>query len=336
MTANKKHVTIRDVAERAGVSVSTASNAINNKGYVSESTKQVVLKAVEELNYRPSAIARSLKKQQSGIIGFFAYDMSGPVHSEIVSGVVRKAEEHGYETVVCNSHSRKDRILSNLLSSRLFDACIVMSPDLEDDFLLDLAKNLFPVVALDRDIEDANIGCVLMDNATSGHDIARLFSERGMKRIAFIGPNPDSRSFHDVEDRTRGFLNGVKQYQLDLPAERYRFGWFTMDSGYQCMTDLLKLDVLPEALFAANDEMAQGAIRAIIEHGLRVPDDIGVIGFDDIAMSSFVTPSLSTVRRPSFSLGSTAVELLLSIMRYRQYPQRLILPTEIVLRESFR
>lgn len=335
MRAKGKHVTIRDVALKAGVSVSTASNALNDKGYISEKTKLSVITAAESLAYRPSAVARSLKKQQSRIIGFFVYDMSGPVHSEIIAGVVRRAEENGYEVIVCNSHSREDRILSNLLSLKLLDACIVMSPELDNQMLIELAGSMFPVVALDRDITGVNLGCVLMDNASSGAEIARLFAQRGYKRIGYIGPNPAYHFSHDVEDRSRGFLEGVKRHGLDLSSDRYRFGGFTIDSGFHCMNDMLALDNIPEAVFAANDEMAQGAIRAIIKKGLSVPEDIAIIGFDDVAMSNYVTPSLSTVKRPCYSLGSSAVELLLNMMKYRQCSHRMVLPTEIILRESF-
>lgn len=330
----QKRPTIHDVARLAGVSASTVSNALNGKGYIRESTRKAILDAADQLSYKPSAVARSLKAQQSRILGFFVSDMSGPVYSEIIAGAARKAEENGYEIVICNSHSREDRVLSSLLSYKMLDGCLVMSPELEDDVLRELARTLFPVVALDRDIDGERLGCVLMDNASSAYGIARLFRERGYDRIGYIGPNPEYRFMHDVQDRNRGFLAGVRDFGLDLPEERYRFGGFTMESGHVCMADLLALPVRPRAVFAANDEMALGALRAVKEQGLRVPDDVAVVGFDDILVSSYVSPRLSTVRRPCLTLGGIAVDLLFGLMKARK-SHRLLLPTEIVLRESF-
>jgi len=336
LNSKKKSITIRDVANLAGVSLSTASNALNKKGYISLETKEAVEKAAKDLSYRPSGIARTLKQKNSRIIGFFVFDMSGPVHSEIIAGVVRRAEEEGYEVIVCNSHSREDKILSKFLSLKVLDACIVMSPELDDDMIRDLAENMFPVVALDRDITGENIGCVLMDNAGSGFEIAKLFAQREFKKIGYIGPNPEFSYTHDVEDRSKGFLKGVMDFGLDLPENRYCFGGFTVESGYLCMKEMLEKSDIPQAVFVANDEMAIGALRAIKEQKLKIPGDISLIGFDDVYMSSYTTPSLSTVRRPCYTLGSTAVELLFGMINKTSVNKRIVLPTKIILRESLK
>lgn len=335
MNSKKKSSTIKDVAKLAGVSLSTASNALNNKGYISKETKEIVEKAAKSLSYRPSGIARTLKQKNSNIIGFFVFDMSGPVHSEIIAGVVRRAEEEGYEVIVCNSHSREDKIISKFLSLRVLDACIVMSPELDDEMLHDLARNMFPVVALDRDISGENIGCVLMDNAGSGYEIAKLFADKGFTKIGYIGPNPEFAYTHDVDDRNRGFLKGVKEFGLDLSETRHRFGGFTVESGYLCMKEILDFGEIPRAVFAANDEMALGALRAIKEYKLKVPEDISLIGFDDVYMAAYTTPSLSTVQRPCFTLGSAAVDLLFGMIKKQNNAKRVFLPTKIILRESF-
>jgi LacI family transcriptional regulator len=324
--------TIHDVARLAGVSVSTASNALNAKGYVRESTRQAVLAAAEHLSYRPSGAARNLKLKRSRIIGLIAFDAAGPVHSAIISGAMRRAEENGYEAILCNSHFREDRVLSSLLSYKMLDACVVMSPELDDALLRDLARTTLPIVAIDRDIQGENIGCVMMDDATSGYGIARLFHDRGFREIAYIGPNPVDHHVLDVSERNRGFLEGVRDFDLLLPPERHLYGGFTIQTGHDCMEGLLKSGERPRAVFAANDEMALGALRAIQEHGLRVPEDVALIGFDDIPYTTFAMPPLSTVRRPLYNLGEAAIDLLLTLMTTRTASRCRTLSTEIVLR----
>lgn len=326
--------TIHDVARLAGVSVSTASNALNGKGYVKDSTRRAVLEAAERLAYRPSGAARNLKLKHSRIIGLIAFDAAGPVHSAIISGAMRRAEESGYEAVLCNSHYREDRVLSTFLAYRMLDACVVMSPELDDATLRDLARTDFPIVAIDRDIEGENIGCVLMDDATSAHGIARLFHERGYREIAYIGPDPAQHHVRDVAERNRGFLEGVAEYGLHLPPERHRYGGFTIPSGQEAMQEILAQGPPPRAVFAANDEMALGALRVVRERKLRIPEDIALIGFDDIPYASFATPQLSTVRRPLYNLGEAAVDLLLGLMKSRSATHCRTLSTEIVLRGS--
>ncbi len=324
--------TIHDVAKLAGVSVSTASNAINGKGYVKDTTRQAVLDAAERLSYRPSGAARNLKLKHTKIIGLIAFDAAGPVHSAIISGAMRRAEESGYEAILCNSHYREDRVLSSLLSYKMLDACVVMSPELDDATLRDLSRSTFPIVAIDRDIQGDNLGCVLMDDYASAHGIARLFRDRGFTEIGYIGPNPAEHHVRDVSERNRGFLDGVREYGLRLPEERHRYGDFTIPTGQRCMEEMLRLAPPPRAVFAANDEMALGALRAIREKGLRIPEDIALIGFDDIPFATFAMPPLSTVRRPLYNLGEAAVDLLLGVMKSRSATHCRTLPTEIVLR----
>jgi len=324
--------TIHDVARLAGVSVSTASNALNMKGYVKDSTRKAVLAAAEQLSYRPSGAARNLKLKHTRIIGLIAFDAAGPVHSAILSGAMRRAEENGYEAILCNSHFREDRVLSSLLSYKMLDACVVMSPELDDAILLDLARTTLPIVAIDRDIQGDNLGCVLMDDANSAYGIARIFHERGYREIGYIGPNPVDHHVLDVSERNQGFLQGVRDFGLHLPSERHLYGGFTIQTGYNCMNAMLEAGPPPRAVFAANDEMALGALRAIQEHGLRVPEDVALIGFDDIPYSTFTTPPLSTVRRPLYNLGEAAIDLLLAVMTTRSASRCRTLPTEIVLR----
>ncbi|MBG2876329.1 ribose operon transcriptional repressor RbsR [Proteus alimentorum] len=306
--------TMKDVARLAGVSTSTVSHVINNNRYVSEGIRKKVNDAIETLNYAPSALARSLKMNCTHTIGMLVTASSNPFYAEVVRGVERSCYEKGYSLILCNTegdYERMDSSLETLLQKRV-DGLLLMSTEARapSHEVLNRYPRL-PMVMMDWSPFEYG-GDIIQDNSLLGGEIATNYLiEKGFTEIACIaGPQDKLPAKH----RLQGYYNAMQKAGLAIREEFVLTSDFEFAGGFSAMQKLLSLSVLPQAVFTCNDAMAVGAYQAIYQKGLRVPDDISVMGYDDIDLASYMIPPLSTIHQPKDELGKLAVSQLLHRM----------------------
>ncbi len=322
--------TIKDVAKLAGVSISTVSYALNNKGAISRETKLKVLKAVKELDYRPNGNARNLKTKKSNLIAVVLYDFDSLVYKDILKGVREVAKVQGYEVIIIESVSGKDAV-SKILSQGLVDGAIILSASIDDEMIIELAGDSFPIVVLDRKISNEYISCVLIDNVMGAYQAVKHMANMSYRKVGTITGPKDT---YDSNKRLEGFKKAVKELGLENNPSWNGCGNFIEQGGYNAMLKLLENDNYAEAYFCANDEMAIGAIKACKEKGLLVPEDIAIIGFDDIVLCEYVNPRLTTLRRPSYESGMIAANNLVHSLKGESSSKGVMLAPELIIRES--
>lgn len=316
--------TIRDVAKRAGVSVTTASYALNETGSIGLATRKRVLAAAEELNYHPNAFARHLKHRKTQTIGVFISRFGGSFYEEILEGIHSVILDTDYELLVC-PESRSPR---RMLLHRQVDGAIVFDSKITNDSVLKLASRRFPIVILDRVLQSEFVLPVLLDNPQGVREAFSHLYAQGICKMAFVAGAMDS---FDNAERMATFLSEAERHKLDVPVYQ---GNFTEISGYEVAMTILHASDLPDAVFCANDQMAIGFLRAMRERGLHAPNDIAVVGFDDIPLTRYMHPSVSTIGTPRFEWGTTAVRQLIDFLENETPFQIHRIPTRFIPRQS--
>ena len=316
--------TIRDVAKRAGVSVTAASYALNDTGTIGEATRKRVLEAAEELNYHPNAFARHLKNRQTLTIGVFISRFGGSFYEEVLEGIHSVILDTDYELLVC-PESRSTR---RMLLHRQVDGAIVFDSKIPDESILKLASRRFPIVLLDRALQNDFVLPLLLDNAQGVREAFRHLYGQGFRKLAFVAGAADS---FDSAERMQTFLAEAERNHLTVDVYK---GNFTEISGYETAKTIIYEHMLPEAVFCANDQMAIGFLNALREHGLCAPKDIAVVGFDDIPLSRYTQPQVSTIGTSRFEWGASAAHQLINFLENETpfEPQRI--PTRFLPRES--
>lgn len=293
-------VTIHDVAARAGVSVATVSRVINRKALVREETSRRVLAVAQSMKYVPNVVARSLSIRRSHTIGVVLPDVHGDFFSEVIRGIDGAARRASYHILVSGSHSDRDEMLEVLdaMHGRV-DALIVMAPDVSVATLNQALPADLPLVLLNSSAADRDT--LTVDNYGGAAAMMAHLHSLGHRRIAFIKGPPGNV---DARERLRGYRTFTRRDATTQVRELE--GDFTERSGYEAMRSVLGRGPMPQAIFAANDSMAVGALSALAEAGLQVPGDVAVAGFDDIPIARFVTPPLTTIRVNIEELGRRA------------------------------
>lgn len=317
-------VTIRDVAKRAGVSITAASYALNETGTISDETRKRILRAAEELNYHPNAFARNLKRRKSLIIGVFISEFAGLFYEDILDGIHKVLLQTEYELIVCP----ESRSVRKVLAHRQVDGAIVFDNKVKTDTIFRLASESFPIVVMDRHIDSEYILPLLIDNANGAEQVFTHLYERGARRIAFV---EGAREAFDNVERERTFLEQASRRGLEVHCLE---GNFTEQSGYDAASRIVQSGDLPEAVFCANDQMALGFLKSMSEHGLRAPQDIALVGFDDIILSQYSRPTLSTVYASRALWGATAATQLIEFLVHAKPFEAKRLPVELIVRES--
>ena len=327
-------VTMRDVAERANVSVTTVSHVINDTRPVSYELRQRVLAAMDELGYQPNRLARSLRRGQTHTIGMIIPDSSNPFFAEVARGVEDTSFKQGYSVILCNSDGDLDKELlyTNVLAEKRVDGILFVAAGLSTERILDLQAQRMPLVVVDRDIPDAAVDSVLTDNARGGWLATCHLIDLDHRRIGCItGPSDITPS----ADRITGYRRALSEADIPLDEALVVKGDFRYEGGYQAASQLLGTRERPTAIFACNDLTAMGAICAASQRRLRIPDDVAIVGCDDIALAAFTNPSLTTVAQPKHDMGAAALEMLLDRIADPDRPAlRRILPTELLIRDS--
>lgn len=326
---------MKDVARLAGVSTSTVSHVINNNRFVSEQVREKVDQAIRELNYAPSALARSLKIKQTRTIGMLLTASSNPFYSEVVRGVENSCYERGYSLILCNTEGdeeRMNRSLETLMQKRV-DGLLMMCTEthLPSAEILNRYPSV-PMVMMDWAPFEGR-GDIIQDNALLGGELAtQHLIDRGYTRIACIAGPQDKTP---ARLRLEGFHKAMAKSGLSVPPVYVVDGDFEFQGGFNAMNQLLTLDTLPEAIFTSNDAMAVGVYHALFQAGLRVPQDIAVMGYDNIELARYLTPPLSTIHQPKDELGELAIDTLIHRMSDPDASQQtLVLTPELVERGS--
>jgi LacI family transcriptional regulator len=316
--------TIRDVARQAGVSVTTASYVLNGIGNIGEATRKRVLEAADALNYHPNAFARHLKHRKTHTIGVFISRFGGAFYEDILEGIHSVILETDYELLVC-PESRSAR---RMLLHRQVDGAIVFDSKITDEAVLRLASARFPIVTLDRQLQNDHLLSLLLDNAQGVREAFDHLYSQGFRKLGFLAGALDSV---DNTERMATFLGAAEQQGLQV---RVVPGNFTEVSGYEAAQAILDAGDPPEAVFCANDQMAIGFLRAMTEHGLRVPADMALVGFDDIPLTRYMQPSLSTIGTSRVAWGETAVRQLIGFLEDGTPFQPRRIPTRFIARQS--
>ena len=327
--------TMKDVARLAGVSTSTVSHVINNNRFVSDAIREKVTSAIHELNYAPSALARSLKLNQTHTIGMLLTASRNPFYAEIVRGVEHSCYERGYSLILCNTEGdkeRMDRNLETLLQKRV-DGLLIMCTEshLPSAEILERYPSI-PSVMMDWAPFEGS-SSIIQDNSLLGGEIAtRHLISRGYTRIACIaGPHDKT----PARLRLEGYQRAMAAAGLSVPEEYIVESDFEFQGGFRAMQQLLALTPVPQAVFTSNDAMAVGVYHAVWLAGLRIPQDIAVVGYDDIELAQYMTPPLSTVHQPKDELGRLAVDTLLQRLQNADPEQQLLILTpELIERGS--
>lgn len=327
-------VTIKDIAKEADVSITTVSRVLNNKPDVSPETKKKIQEVIDKLGYNPNTIARGLVLNKTYTIGLIIPDISNPFFPEVAHGIEHKARELGYSVIFYNTNNdrKAEKYAIELMKSKRVDG-IILSLSIENEKELDkLAEEKFPIVELDRKVPDSHFPTVTIDNVKSAYQATRHLVELGHTRIAHITGDLGTQT---GLDRLAGFKKVIEEFHLEVRDSWIQEGNYSREAGYRKMKYLLGLWEKPTAVFAANDLIAIGAYQAVIEEDLKIPDDISIIGLDDIDMASIVRPGLTTMRFPKHELGQKAAEILIKEIENPNLERNdVILDTELVVRGS--
>lgn len=330
-------ITIKDIARLAGVSITTVSKVINNYPDIGQETREKVIRIMKKYNYSPNAIARSLSTSKSNSIGVFIhYHPSRGLHQfffhEILFGLETNLGKRGYDFVYFSDlkWKRSCNYLAKCLN-RHIDGAILMGISVDDN-LYELLQSNIPVVLLDLNLTGPNATYITSDNVSGAKKAVKHLKELGHQDIGMIGGLKDT---FPTKTRSEGFFAETKINGLTVRDEWIIYTSYNEEGGYRAMTRMLKSRELPTAVFCHSDMIAIGAIKAIKDSGYSVPDDFSVIGFDDVEVSTYINPGLTTVRQDSYSMGNQAANLLKSMMENpgaRVEP--IVLPVDLIIRES--
>ena len=327
--------TMKDVARAAGVSITTVSHVINETRYVSDELRDRVSKAMAELDYHPNTLARSLRQGISHTIGLIVPDNSNPFFADIAKAVETRGFEAGYSTILCNSDGQLEKELTytNVLLAKQVDGIIFIAASSQSEHIALLTEQNVPVVIADREMLDSDVDVVLVDNYRGGYLATEYLISLGHHRIGCItGPSDTTPS----ADRVHGYVDAFTAAGLPVDDNLIVKGDFRYRSGAEGTRQLLDREEPPTAIFVCNDVMSMAAMAVVRERGLNIPDDISIIGFDDIPLASFTSPPLTTIAQPIQEIGKIATDLLIERMsRSSSRPsQRIVLDVQLVVRNS--
>ena len=330
--------TIKEVASRAGVSTATVSRVLNGQHWVAETTRQTVLEAVQELNYTPNAVARSLMSARTHTLAILFPNVSDMFSGTVLSGVEDAAQERGFGVMVCKTGGERERTLSylQLLAEKRVDGIIFASEILRSEYADFVQKSRIPLIVLSGESEQPGVPTIRCDDYQAAHAATSYLIGRGHERIGMLyGGAHETRT---QQGRLTGFREAFRDHGLELVESRVLcLEGFAFKDGQAGGAALLKANPELSAIFASSDELALGVISAAYQRGVRVPEDLSVMGFDDLPLAEMSCPPLTTVRQPLYSMGLKAANMLLNHDRATSsQPDHVTFPTTIVERRSVR
>jgi len=326
--------TIKDVAKEAGVSIATVSYVINNTRYVSTELMEKTNKAIKKLSYRPDAIARGLKTKKTHTIGLIISDLSNPFYSSLIKGVENFAMKKNYSLIICNTNEtlNKENLYIDVLLKKKIDGLIIAPTGKNIEIFAQLKDEKVPFVFVDRKIKGIEIDVVLSDNIKGAYEATKHLIELGHKKIGvLIGLKSITTSI----ERFRGYKKALKEYNIDIDPKLLVEGSSRIESAQESIVELLNKPYRPTAIFSTNNLMTIGAMRGIVKKGLKCPDEISLVGFDDFDWASTFKPTLTTVAQQPYKLGEKAAEMLCKRIKNKSGKFKEIrIPTELRIRNS--
>jgi LacI family transcriptional regulator len=329
-------VTIKDIAKKAGVSYSTVSRALNNDKIIKQETRERIARIAREMGYKPNAIARGLVMKETNTLGLVIPDITNPFYPEVARGIEECANEYGYTIFLCNSNwdSVKENKYIDILQSKRVDGIIVAPVSQELDIIRKTYAASMPVVFVGKKIEFSNSSYVVIDNRKGGFIATEYLLNKGYTRIAFIGGLEKDSTNHD---RLMGYQDALKINNIPVDPSIIKQGSFKRESGYDSMISLLEQGNEIQAVFAGNDVIAFGVMQAIRAKGLRIPEDIAVVGFDNIPISGYPEISLTTVDQDKYKIGRLAAEMAINYIKNSEdtwESKAVVLEPKLVVRNS--
>lgn len=327
--------TIRDVAKRAGVAPITVSRVINNSGYVSEKTRARVEAAIADLGYVPNVLARSLRSRRTDTLALILTDISNPFWTTVARGVEDAASAAGFNVILCNtdeSEAKQGKYLHVLMQKQV-DGVLLVPASSADGPIQFVRGQDTPIVVLDRRIPGAQVDTVRGDSEGGAYQLTRLLLSLGHRRIAVLsGP----QGISTAEDRVAGYRRAMTEAGLNLDPAWVHYGKYSLEGGYDMAQQVLARSPRPSGLFAGNNFVAIGALWALREAGLRVPEDMALVSFDDLPADLVVVPFFTVAAQPAYEMGRRATELLLERLSGEapEAYQEVVLPIEIIVRQS--
>jgi len=334
-----KKTTIKDIARKANVSHTTVSRALNDKSRIKNETKEKILSIAKELNYRPDFIARSLVMRRTKTLGLVITTIANPFYTELSQGIETTAIRLGYNIILCSTNYdlATEKKYIDMLQSKGVDGIIFTSAHMGDPNIIELAKEGFPTILVNRRTYDPvvrnKIDYVGVDNIRGGFLAVEHLIKLGHKRIGVIGGSSESSVGFE---RLEGGKKALAAYGLKVMDDYFLEGDFLRGSGYEGGKKFLKMDERPTAIFATNDYMALGIYQAVLEADIRVPEEIALIGFNDIEFSSIKGIELTTVGQKKYEMGALAVKTLVERIEGQRVgsPEELILQPELIVRKT--
>ncbi|KYH28231.1 MULTISPECIES: LacI family DNA-binding transcriptional regulator [Clostridium] len=332
-------VTISDIAREAGVSQATVSRVLNKSGYVKEETREKILEVMKRLNYSPSAIARSLSTNRTNTIGVVVPDINNPFFGEVIKGISEVADKHGLNIILCDTDEsiQKEVKALKVLKEQRIQGVIITPSSAEDEFnseYLNVLENIgIPVVLIDGHVKYSNFSGVFADNIKGAFDGVEALIKNGHKKIAIITGRMNSRP---AQDRLLGYKKALAMNNIPVEDKYIFIGDYKQSGGYNITKNILKMEDRPTAIFVSSNMMTLGCVQALMEEKIKIPEDMAVIGFDNVEILNIAGLNISYINGPNKEMGKKGMELLLNILNNKDNGETktIILPTELVLNGS--
>lgn len=335
-----KQVTIYDIAKEAKVSVATVSRVLNNTAPVKDSTRTKIMTLIDKYQFQPNALARSLTRKETGTLGIMLPDITNPFYPEVIGGIHSQAHEMGYTFFLCDTHGDYDKESQylNELREKQVDGILFFGgrinlnrckPEMVEEVME--AASRVPIVLVNGNLPGNKLHRVFTDEAKGAEMAARHLIELGHRNIACIAGNSYMST---TEQKVRAFKKVMEEHGLAVSKEHVLYGDFSMSWGEKAMETLLDLPSRPSAVFCINDNTAVGAVKAAFKKGLKIPEDVSIVGFDDIQLASVMNPELTTVSQKTDLLGRTAVDVLHKLITKEKVKRLTVIEPELMVRGS--
>ncbi|MEK6477430.1 LacI family DNA-binding transcriptional regulator [Catalinimonas sp. 4WD22] len=337
MKKTNKQVTIYDIAQKLEVSPTTVSRALNNHYSISKETTQAVKKLARQLGYQPNSVASSLRKNKTNIIGVLMPLINRPFIASLISGIEDSANKQGYNVIISQTHDSYEKEVANaqtLYSSRVAGLIVSLAMETREyDHFYPFLQNDIPMVSIDRITTELQTDRVIIDNYAAGFKATEHLISMGCKRIAHFG-GAQHRNIYD--GRQRGYIDALKAHNLPIDEHLIVHSKLSMEEGQKSTEYLLCLAEPPDGIFSANDSAAVGAIQYAKQKGVRLPQELAVVGFNDDPISSIIEPGLTTISHPAFDMGRIAAQQVLKNREHTDIvqSQTIVLKTELIQRAS--
>ena len=327
-------VTIKDIANRADVSKTTVSRVLNGKPDVDEKTKNKIQEIIKETGYSPSPIAKNLATGRTNFLGLLVPALTHPWIMEITQGIAEGIEDSEYEMALFTTSNRNknQEMIEKVINNGLTDGIIALLSSDDKGYISQLHDKRFPIVLMSDRFLSRDIACVTAENTKGSYQATKHLIKLGHRNIGFVEGPPE---FLCSRERLEGYKMALNDSGILFDEHLVKYGDLLEESGFKVITSWAESGNLPSAIFLSTDEMAIGAVKACKEAGLKVPEDISIVGFDDIPKAGFIDPPLTTIRQPMRAMGRKGVEILIDqIVQKNQKAVRIELETDLIVRNS--